>query len=119
MRTNDDELIRALGGLRDAEAADDLVARSLADAAFEAARRDRPAVSEMLMARILRDARAVARRRRRQGWGALGGLVAASVLGVAIGFSDPGGLIAAALPADTAYDDIAGAYEFQVAELAP
>ncbi len=119
MRTNDDDLIRALGGLRDAGAPDGLLARSLADAAFEAAKRERPMVSEVLMARIAGDAREVARRRRRQGWGALGGLVAASVLGMAIGVADPGGLIAGVLQSDSAYDDLVGGYEFQVAELGP
>jgi hypothetical protein len=116
MRTIDDDLRGVLGGLKD-EAPEALVERLLADAAIEVARRQRPAPSEPLMARIAADARWLARRRRRQGWGALGGLVAACIAGLAVGLSDPGGLIGARLAAETADGTLSGAYDFQIADL--
>ena len=69
---------------------DDLVDRVVLDAAFEQAKRAQPEPSQFLMARIARDAKA--QRPRTPLWPALS-LVAASVVGVMVGLTDPLGLI--------------------------
>ncbi len=119
MTGNDDDGVGDLSGARRDALPDALIERIAADAAFVAARRDAPAPSALLMARIERDARRVARTRRRGGWGAVGGLLAAGAAGVAIGLVDPGGVIGAYLPPEPAVEPLAPAYEFQLAELGP
>ena len=118
MSTNDDDLTADLRGLGPTRAPDALLARIALDAALESGRRDAPVPSELLMARIARDARRVADRRRRSGRMALGGLAAACLVGVLVGAVDPGGLLDGALPAAYAAEDLGGGYEFQYAELA-
>ncbi len=117
MSTNDDDdLAEDLAALREDALPDDLLHRIVADSALESARRAPPVPSGLLMARIARDARRVARARRRRDWGTLAGLAAACATGVVVGLSDPGGLVGAALPAAPAYDQLAAAYDFQIAE---
>ena len=110
----DEDLTAALRGLRD-PAPDDLLARTLADAALTAGRRVMPEPSQMLTARVLRDARTVARARRWRELAAWGSLAAACVIGIAVGFGDPGGYLAALGGADAT--DLAGGYGFQYADL--
>lgn len=117
---NDDDLTRALSALKDRApaASDDLVARVLADAALQQGRREPPRPSDLLTARVLRDAKTVAAgRRRREGW-AWGGIAAACAVGLFVGVSDPGGVVASIAPESYAIDDLAGAYAFQLAEVA-
>lgn len=114
MSMNDDDLIRDLAGLRGDPADADLLARVVGDAALEQARRARPAPSELLIARVLRDATGVARSRRRQDRMAWSGLAAACAVGLALGFVDPGGVVAGFAPASA---DYLGGYAFQLAEV--
>ena len=115
MSTTETELIRALGDLGRQAPGPNLAARLLADAALEQARQARPAAAAppLLTARMLRDARRVARGRRWQDRLAWGGLAAAGLAGVMVGLLDPGAMLAGSA-ADAA--DYLGAYEFQLAE---
>ncbi|WP_148085630.1 hypothetical protein [Palleronia sp. THAF1] len=112
---NDDDLIAGLRGLK-SDASGDLMERVLADAALEAGRRDHPKPSELLMARVMRDARTTAGARRRRDIAAWGSLAAACVMGLAVGLGDPGGYIAGATFGSD-FTDVAGGYGFQYAEL--
>lgn len=119
MSMNDDDLTRSLGARKDRAPAapDDLMARVLADAALERGRREPPRPSDLLTARVLRDAQTIAAdRRRREGW-AWGGIAAACAVGLFVGVADPGGVVASIAPEAYVIDDLAGAYAFQFAEV--
>ncbi|SFH09698.1 hypothetical protein SAMN04488020_106232 [Palleronia marisminoris] len=116
MSMNEDDLTRALGALKE-PASDDLMSRVLADAALEQGRRAPPQPSDLLLARVLRDARrAAAGRRRRDSW-AWGGIAAACAVGIFLGIADPGGVVASVAPESYAMEDLSGVYAFQLAEV--
>ncbi|WP_375260350.1 hypothetical protein [Palleronia sp.] len=117
MSTNDDDLSRALDALKAPRASDDLMVRVLADAALQQGRREPLRPSDLLMARVMSDARTVAAgRRRREGW-AWGGIAAACAVGLLVGVADPGGVVAAVAPEAYAIEDLSGVYAFQLAEV--
>ena len=116
MSNDDTDLIAELGALKDDGVPRSLLERALADAAFEAARRDRPQPSEFLTARVRRDAeRVAASRRRRDAW-SWSGLAAACVMGVAVGFTDPGGYLDTVI-GESETVELAGGYGFQYTEV--
>ena len=113
MSTTEEDLIRSLAGLRNDALGPDLAARLLADAALEQARQSRPVPTPLLTARMLRDARDVARGRRWQDRLAWSGLAAAGLVGVMVGLLDVGAVLGGGT-ADAA--DYVGGYEFQFSE---
>lgn len=112
MSTTEDDLIRSLADLKRGELGPDLAARMLADAALEQARRCPTAAPPLLSARMLRDARRVARARRWQDRMAWSGLAAAGIAGIMVGLLDPGALINDGTAAAAEY---IGGYDFQLA----
>ncbi|SPJ23013.1 hypothetical protein [Palleronia abyssalis] len=112
MSMNDDDILRGLADLKQGDGADDLVARSLVDAALEHARRTPPGPSDLLVARMTRDARRASQQRRWKDRMAWTGLAAACLVGLGVGLADPGGLIGGA---SYAPDGIGGGYEFEFA----
>ena len=119
MSMNEDDLVAGLRDLGRPDLNDRLAGRILADAALEMARRETPGPSEMLMARIARDARTEAGRRRRFERTAVGALAVACAAGLAVGLFDPGGLVTQNLAPAAAYtvEDLGGGYDFQYAGL--
>jgi len=116
-------VVAALRGLRDLPAPqvpDALMDRIAGDAAalsaLDAARRAPPVPSDLLMARIARNA---GTQRRAQALGPWAALIAAGIAGLAIGLTDPAGLGDSAAPGgDTpAMSTLIPAYDFQYLEL--
>jgi|GEM_PF-5427224 len=114
---DDTDLDAALRGLRHTRPSGDLMDRIAGDAtleqAFRAARRDAPVPSDMLMARIARDAR----RHRPSAWwdrAAWSGLAVAGIAGLMIGLSGGAdGLVGSEEELGT----LTMAYDFQFAAL--
>ena len=112
----DDDLTRALSGLARPSVPDDLRDRIAGDAALEraflAARARAPVPSDLLMARIARDARF----HRRTPWfdaAAWGGPAAAAILGLTIGMTGTLSLWPDAAAASVADAALTVAYEFE------